>query len=111
MDTEMGDAMAVEEEVEEDLDESIEASIARELAQLKAARPARKDWNDRNGRDASKDTGPPKPKVKTIRRRFESIEVKIECVIFIAFQWPYDPLEITERIVMELQATGQLRTK
>lgn len=32
-------------------------------------------------------------------------------VIFVSIAWPYDPMEITEAIVTELQATGVAKTK
>lgn len=32
-------------------------------------------------------------------------------VIFVSLAWPYDPMEITEAIVTELQATGVAKTK
>lgn len=99
----------VEEESEED--ESIEASIARELALLKQARPNRKEWSQTKNREPSTSTGPKEPRVKRIRNRFESVDTKTECVVFISFDYPYDPVEITEFIIKELQETGISRTK
>lgn len=111
----------VEEPVEEEeyVDESIEATIARELAELRSAKPTRSGWTSNSkgggGRDSKagggQSGGPKQPKVKVVRQRFESLDTKTECVVFIAFKYPYDPVEITERIVMDLQETGISRTK
>ncbi|KAL8276919.1 hypothetical protein RQP46_010647 [Phenoliferia psychrophenolica] len=92
-----------EPEVEEE-DDSIEAQIARELKEMadtkagtvNARRKARKAGGEQ---------------VKTVRPRFESLETATDCLIFMSVAWPYDPVELVEAIVMEVQETGISRTR
>ncbi|GAA5929557.1 putative tRNA acetyltransferase [Sporobolomyces koalae] len=92
----------VSDDDEDDDDEDIEASIQKELAALKSGR----------GGSQTKvkvdDKG--KGKVKE-RPRFQNIETGTECLCFIATAWPYDPVELVEAIVSEVQETGQSRTR
>lgn len=90
----------------DDEDESIEASIARELAALKSkARGGPKPKKARTvGPDGQPAPKPPKP-------RFQSLETKTECLVFIAVGFPYDPLELSNAIVEEVRETGNAKTR
>ncbi|GAA6053588.1 hypothetical protein JCM3770_001540, partial [Rhodotorula araucariae] len=90
-----------------DDDDDIEASIQRELAALKSGRGAGKMAPGRNSAGADAQG---KGKAKE-RPRFQSITTDTECLCFIATAWPYDPVELTEAIVSEVQETGQSRTR
>ncbi|GAA5891575.1 hypothetical protein JCM6882_004514 [Rhodosporidiobolus microsporus] len=85
-----------------DDEDDIEASIARELAELA----------ETGGRKAApaKVKGGDKGKEKQ-RPRFQSIATDTECLVFIATAWPYDPVELVEAIVSEVQETGVSRTQ
>lgn len=89
-----------------DEDESIEASIARELAALKSAKGrGPKPKKPRTvGPDGQPGPKPPKP-------RFQSLETKTECLVFIAVGFPYDPLELANAIVEEVRETGNAKTR
>ncbi|GAA5984912.1 hypothetical protein JCM10908_002447 [Rhodotorula pacifica] len=98
---------------EEDLD--IEASIQRELADLKAGHggqvapsKARRSKAGGGGEDQQEQK---KVQQRKERPRFQSIKTDTECLCFIATAWPYDPVELTEAIVAEVQETGQSRTR
>lgn len=106
---------------DDDDDLDIEASIQKELAALKSGR----------GGSGTKVAAPDKGKGKAKERpRFQNIETGTECrelarctcssseinvprvsVCFIAIAWPYDPVELVEAIVSEVQETGQSRTR
>ncbi|BGP42587.1 hypothetical protein JCM10449v2_006599 [Rhodotorula kratochvilovae] len=89
---------------DDDDDDDIEASIQRELAALKSGRGAGKMAPGKSS--AGEDKGKAKE-----RPRFQSIATDTECLCFIATAWPYDPVELTEAIVSEVQETGQSRTR
>ncbi|GAA5995922.1 putative tRNA acetyltransferase [Rhodotorula paludigena] len=97
---------AVVDSDDEDDDEDIEASIERELAALKAGRGSGKmaPGSSKAGAADAKGKGKERP-------RFQSIQTDTECLCFIATAWPYDPVELTEAIVSEVQETGQSRTR
>lgn len=130
-------APALDADDDDDDDEDIEASIERELAALKAGRgsgkmaPGRSTAGGSGG--AATTEGQDKGKNKE-RPRFQSIATDTECrasllsrvlrrtggtcaddpsgaVCFIATAWPYDPVELTEALVAEVQETGQSRTR
>ncbi|GAA5898167.1 putative tRNA acetyltransferase [Sporobolomyces salmoneus] len=87
---------------DDDDDLDIEASIQKELAALKSGR----------GGSGTKVAAPDKGKGKAKERpRFQNIETGTECLCFIAIAWPYDPVELVEAIVSEVQETGQSRTR
>ncbi|BGP50767.1 hypothetical protein JCM10450v2_006693 [Rhodotorula kratochvilovae] len=92
---------------EDDDDDDIEASIQRELAALKSGRGAGKMAPGKSSAGADAQG---KGKAKE-RPRFQSIATDTECLCFIATAWPYDPVELTEAIVSEVQETGQSRTR
>lgn len=118
---EQGEVPAVEDDGEpsSEEDESIEASIARELEELKSAGKKGK------GKADGKPKGP-KP-------RFQGVETNTECrepcrplrlcycallltadpstVLFIAVSWPYDPVELVETIVRDIQDTAVGHTR
>ncbi|GAA5828820.1 hypothetical protein JCM3766R1_003831 [Sporobolomyces carnicolor] len=95
-----GNASGDDDSDEDDLD--IEASIRKELAALKSGR----------GGSQTKVTVQDKGKGKAKERpRFQNIETGTECLCFIAIAWPYDPVELVEAIVSEVQETGQSRTR
>ncbi|GAA6039299.1 hypothetical protein JCM8097_003251 [Rhodosporidiobolus ruineniae] len=81
-----------------DFDDDMEA----ELAALRAG-GGQKMAPTKGGADA-------KGKAKE-RPRFQSIATDTECLCFIATAWPYDPVELTEAIVAEVQETGIARTR
>ncbi|GAA5965809.1 hypothetical protein JCM8115_003011 [Rhodotorula mucilaginosa] len=101
-----------DDEDDEDLD--IEASIQKELAGLRAGHggqvaPAKaRRSKTGNGRD---DKDKDKQQQRQERPRFQSIQTDTECLCFIATAWPYDPVELTEAIIAEVQETGQSRTR
>ncbi|TNY18305.1 hypothetical protein DMC30DRAFT_355713 [Rhodotorula diobovata] len=107
-------APALDADDDDDDDEDIEASIERELAALKAGRgsgkmaPGRSTAGGSGG--AATTEGQDKGKNKE-RPRFQSIATDTECLCFIATAWPYDPVELTEALVAEVQETGQSRTR
>ncbi|GAA5913412.1 hypothetical protein JCM5296_000906 [Sporobolomyces johnsonii] len=88
----------------DDEDDDIEASIQKELAALKAGRGGtgvtKATLKDDKGKGKAKE-----------RPRFQSIETGTECLCFIATAWPYDPVELVEALVSEVQETGQSRTR
>ncbi|KAI5474849.1 THUMP domain protein [Pseudohyphozyma bogoriensis] len=83
---------------DEDLD--IETAIAKELEQLQSSTKKQK-----------KSEGGDKGKAKTQKHRFLSCDTNTECLIFMSLAWPYDPVEIVEEIVKNLQATGVSTTR
>ncbi|ORY84636.1 hypothetical protein BCR35DRAFT_351747 [Leucosporidium creatinivorum] len=91
------EGMDEDEASSEEEDESIEASIARELAELQSAGKKRK--------------APQPGKPKGPKPRFQSVETSTECMLFIATAWPYDPVELTEAIVREIQETAVSHTR
>ncbi|BGP19124.1 hypothetical protein JCM10213_005635 [Rhodosporidiobolus nylandii] len=92
-------------EEEEDDEDDIEAAMEKEMAALKA------------GGGGGRGTAPPKKasadaKGKQKERpRFQSIQTDTECLCFIATAWPYDPVELTEAIVKQVQDTGVSQTR
>lgn len=123
----------VEDESEDDEDDDIEASIEKELAALKSGRGGSQS---KVKKDAAGGGGGDKGKGKAKERpRFMNIETGTECrkhhifsrlqtnenvkltslllplVCFIATAWPYDPVELVEALVSEVQETGQSRTR
>ncbi|GAA5957058.1 hypothetical protein JCM3765_005393 [Sporobolomyces pararoseus] len=86
---------------DDDDDLDIEASIQKELAALKSGRGGSQT-------KVKQDKGKGKAKE---RPRFQNIETGTECLCFIAIAWPYDPVELVEAIVSEVQETGQSRTR
>lgn len=110
------------EEEEEEEDDSIEASIARELAALKEERKGGKSGTLSEKKRKTGDR-------KKNRPRFQSVKTDCDCrmslilllqihflisflaVCFVATAWPYDPVELTESIVTELQATAVSQTR
>ncbi|KPV73897.1 uncharacterized protein RHOBADRAFT_54485 [Rhodotorula graminis WP1] len=95
----------------DDDDDDIEASIQRELAALKSGRGSGKMAPGRTAAGGAPGAdGQDKGKSKE-RPRFQSIATDTECLCFIATAWPYDPVELTEALVAEVQETGQSRTR
>ncbi|GAA5928362.1 hypothetical protein JCM1841_003541 [Sporobolomyces salmonicolor] len=88
----------------DDEDDDIEASIQKELAALKAGRGGTGVTKTASKDDKGKGKAKERP-------RFQSIETGTECLCFIATAWPYDPVELVEAIVSEVQETGQSRTR
>ncbi|GAA5938141.1 hypothetical protein JCM3775_005355 [Rhodotorula graminis] len=96
---------------DDDDDDDIEASIQRELAALKSGRGSGKMAPGRTAAGGAPGAdGQDKGKNKE-RPRFQSIATDTECLCFIATAWPYDPVELTEALVAEVQETGQSRTR
>ncbi|GAA5838698.1 hypothetical protein JCM5353_000858 [Sporobolomyces roseus] len=99
----------VEDDTEDDEDDDIEASIEKELAALKSGRGGSQS---KVKKDAAGGGGGDKGKGKAKERpRFMNIETGTECLCFIATAWPYDPVELVEALVSEVQETGQSRTR
>ncbi|GAA5869037.1 hypothetical protein JCM1840_000449 [Sporobolomyces johnsonii] len=88
----------------DDDDDDIEASIQKELAALKAGRGGTVVTKAASKDDKGKGKAKERP-------RFQSIETGTECLCFIATAWPYDPVELVEALVSEVQETGQSRTR
>ncbi|GAA5873616.1 hypothetical protein JCM3774_004992 [Rhodotorula dairenensis] len=111
-------AAADDDDDDDDEDLDIEASIQKELAALKAghggqvapakARRSKSGVITGGGGDGVADKD---KKARKERPRFQSIQTDTECLCFIATAWPYDPVELTEAIISELQETGQSRTR
>ncbi|GAA6017835.1 hypothetical protein JCM11491_004639 [Sporobolomyces phaffii] len=94
--------IVAEDSDDDDDDLDIEASIQKELAALKSGRGGSQT------KVKIQDKGKGKAKE---RPRFQNIETATECLCFIAIAWPYDPVELVEAIVSEVQETGQSRTR
>ena len=116
--------VVVDDSDDDDDDLDIEASIQKELAALKSGRGgSQTKVKQDNGKGKAKE-----------RPRFQNIETGTECrefhlsflfmcivaesnplslslVCFIAIAWPYDPVELVEALVSEVQETGQSRTR
>ncbi|GAA6007088.1 hypothetical protein JCM10207_001502 [Rhodosporidiobolus poonsookiae] len=83
---------------DEDDEDDIGASIRKELEAMKGGRKAAPPKKGGDGKAKE-------------RPRFQSIQTDTECLCFIATAWPYDPVELTEALVSEVQETGVARTR
>ncbi|KAK4691510.1 tRNA acetyltransferase TAN1, partial [Phenoliferia sp. Uapishka_3] len=103
--TEAASPVAEESSDSEDEDESIEDQIARELREMAQVKAGTITAHKK----AKKVEG--SPKVKRVRPRFESLVTNTDCLVFMSIAWPYDPVELAEAMVMEVQETGVSRTR